>query len=109
LIGERSGDCLAQDGLVRATFGAASRELPVNYSTRQASNAVVLCPRRDVWLVHVKDFDIVGRARNALHQLDRLVARRATGGENLDLFPVAASFHPPPLKDQGDPWWPTRA
>jgi hypothetical protein len=38
--------------------------------------------------MHVVNFDVVGRARNALDQFHRLVTRRATGGENLYLSPL---------------------
>jgi hypothetical protein len=38
--------------------------------------------------MHVVYFDVVVRARNALDQIHRLVTRRATGGENLDLSPL---------------------
>jgi len=52
--------------------------------------------------VHVVNLDVVGRARNALDQLYRLVTRRAAGGENLNLSPLTLglapfSFQKPPL------------
>src|ERR1700730_11056063 len=42
-------------------------------------------PRCDVCLMHVVNFDVVVRARNAFDQIHRLIAHRATGGENLNL------------------------
>jgi hypothetical protein len=47
--------------------------------------------------MHVVNFDIVVRSRNALDQIHRLVTRRATGGENLNLSPLTLghSLHPP--------------
>jgi hypothetical protein len=39
--------------------------------------------------MHVMNFDVVVRARNAPDQVHRLVTRRATGSENLNLSPLA--------------------
>jgi hypothetical protein len=39
-------------------------------------------------LMHVMNFDVVVRARNAPDQVRRLVTRRATGSENLNLSPL---------------------
>src|SRR6266478_2926175 len=77
-----------QNCLLRSALGAAPRELAVHDHTRQASNPVLLCPRCDVCLMHVMNFDVVVRSRNALDQIHRLVTCRATGGENLNLSPL---------------------
>jgi D-arabinose 1-dehydrogenase-like Zn-dependent alcohol dehydrogenase len=84
----RSADCFPQNCLVRSASGAATRELAVYDHSRQASNPVLFCPRYDVRLMHVVNFDVVRRARNTLDQLHRLVTRRATGAENLNLSPL---------------------
>src|SRR6266404_5569617 len=80
--------CFPQNCLVRSAPDAAPRELAVYDHTRQASNSVLLCPCCDVSLMHVVNFDVVVRARNALDQIHRLVTRRATSGENLNLSPL---------------------
>jgi hypothetical protein len=38
--------------------------------------------------MHVVNFDVVGRARNALDQIHRFVTGRAAGSEDLNLFPL---------------------
>jgi hypothetical protein len=79
----------SQDCLIRPPSSAAARGLAVYDDTRQASNAMLLCSRCDVCLMHVVNFDVVGRARNALHQIHRFVTRRATGSEDLNFFPLS--------------------
>jgi hypothetical protein len=50
---------------------------------------MLFCPRCDVRLMHVMNFDVVVRACNAPDQVHRLVTGRATGSENLNLSPFA--------------------
>jgi hypothetical protein len=83
-----SAKCFSQNCLIRPPSSAAARELAVYDDTRQAPNAMLLCSRCDVCLMHVVNFDVVGRARNALHQIHRFVTRRATGSEDLNFFPL---------------------
>jgi len=87
----RLADCLLQNFFVRPTPRTAIRKLTVDDDTRHALNAVLLCSRRDMSLMHIVNFDVVRRARNALDHLHRLVTRRATGAEDLDLFPLCLS------------------
>jgi hypothetical protein len=79
--------------LVRPSPSAASGELAVYDDTRQAANSMLFCPRCDVRVMHVMNFDVVVRARNAPDQVHRLVTRRATGTEDLNLSPLALG-HP---------------
>jgi hypothetical protein len=60
--GVTSANCFPQNCLLRSAPGAAPRELAVYDHTRQASNAALLCPRCDVCLMHVVNFDVVVRA-----------------------------------------------
>jgi hypothetical protein len=77
---------LPQDGFIRSPPGAASRKCAIHDHTRQALNTVLLCSGCDMSLMHVENFDIVGRARDARNQVNRLAARRTSGGKNLDLL-----------------------
>jgi hypothetical protein len=79
---------LPQNDLIRSAPGAAACELAVDDHARQASDPVLFCPRCDVSLMHVVNFDVVGRSRDAPDQFHSLVAGRATRAENLNPFPL---------------------
>lgn len=88
---ESGGDFLELSeagGLKRFLIGsmalAAVSKFAIDEHTRHTTDAVLLRSAGHIGLMHIKDFNITGRARQAVDQDDGFVASRAASSEDFD-------------------------
>jgi hypothetical protein len=75
----------AKSALFWPTSRTALGEFPVDGNGGHGTNAEAFRPAGDGWLVHVEDRHLARRTRDAVDQLDSLLACRAPGTEDFDL------------------------
>ena len=76
--------CFAQNMLIRAAARAASGQFAVYNDRRKAADAMLFCPARDSFLVHVMNMDFMVGTCDLPNPFDGFLASRATGAENLN-------------------------
>jgi hypothetical protein len=85
--------------LVRATARTAARQFAINHNGWHASDAVPLCLRRNLGLMHVVDNYLMRRASYPLHQVDGVFACRAPSTKDFDFLFVCHDVPPKLLFD----------
>ncbi len=81
--------------LVGSLPRAAIRKLSVDDHARHTTHAVLLCSAGHIWLIHIENLDLTGRAGNAVDQGNGFIASRAASGEDFN-FSFCSDGESPP-------------
>ena len=73
-----------QCGSLGPTSYAAIGQLAVDGHSGDRTDSQLLSPLSDVWIVHVQDTDLAGRAGQAIDELDRFLASRTGRAEHFN-------------------------